>query len=414
MITTTEKINSFDFYESLIGCAPADSLFFDIETTGLSASSAVVFLIGAVYFDGKDWLLTQWLAQSQQEEAALLCSFFEKAASYSTLIHFNGTTFDLPFLQARAKHCQLSDPLPALRSVDLYQSFRPLKKLLGLHRMNQSTLEQAVGWQREDRLTGQMMIRLYKAYTASLDPNILALLLLHNHDDMLGMTKILSLAAFSPLLMGNVETAGSSLEGGSLLIRFTLKFPLPLPYTYSGNDISPECANLSEANLNDMPHMPNAPDINCSDISHVPDTSDSDTAPEHAPHPDYMLSVTNMEGLLRIPLFTGELRYFFEDYKHYFYLPLEDQAIHRSVGLYVDKEHRIPAKPDTCYIRKTGCFLPQPGDLFQPSFRKEFSDPQRYFLYPDDGFDPETLVQYTGALLKEYFQKQHIKSGLIL
>ena len=38
------------------------------------------------------------------------------------------------------------------------------------------------------------------------------------------------------------------------------------------------------------------------------------------------------------------LKYFYDNYKDYFYLPKEDTAIHKSVATYVDKDFRQKAK----------------------------------------------------------------------
>ena len=81
-------------------------------------------------------------------------------------------------------------------------------------------------------------------------------------------------------------------------------------------------------------------------------------------------------GVLKIPVYSGELKFFYPDYKNYAYLPEEDKAIHKSVAVYVDKAHRVPATPATCYTKKEGDFLPQhllptQDDLFTPAFRRE-------------------------------------------
>jgi hypothetical protein len=57
------------------------------------------------------------------------------------------------------------------------------------------------------------------------------------------------------------------------------------------------------------------------------------------------------------------LKYFYPDYKNYYYLPNEDYAIHKSVGQYVDKEHRQTAKASNCYIKKEGIFIPLPSHI---------------------------------------------------
>ena len=44
-------------------------IFYDIETTGLSRYSTFVYLIGAVRYEQNLWILTQWLAESPEEES---------------------------------------------------------------------------------------------------------------------------------------------------------------------------------------------------------------------------------------------------------------------------------------------------------------------------------------------------------
>ena len=83
------------------GAELSSLLFFDIETTGLSPSSAQIYLIGALCFPKKGpAVLRQWFAASLFEEQELLRSFFAFAAPFRTLVHFNGQRFDLPFLSA--------------------------------------------------------------------------------------------------------------------------------------------------------------------------------------------------------------------------------------------------------------------------------------------------------------------------
>ena len=65
------------------------------------------------------------------------------------------------------------------------------------------------------------------------------------------------------------------------------------------------------------------------------------------------------EGDLRIPLYEEEMKYFYSNYKNYYYLPEEDVAIHKSVASFVDKEHRVQATAGTCYTRKLATYLPQ-------------------------------------------------------
>ncbi len=78
--------------------------------------------------------------------------------------------------------------------------------------------------------------------------------------------------------------------------------------------------------------------------------------------------------LCRIPLIEGEMKHFYPNYKDYYYLPYEDTAVHKSVGVYVAKSARQRATAKTCYTKMSGLFLPQSPPLGQPVFQKEYSD----------------------------------------
>jgi hypothetical protein len=84
-------------------------------------------------------------------------------------------------------------------------------------------------------------------------------------------------------------------------------------------------------------------------------------------------------GFLKVPLFETELKYFYADYKEYWYFPEEDLALHRSVAQFSDRTHREPATARTCYTRKQSSFLPEWSRFAEPVFKKDFDDPGVYF-----------------------------------
>jgi hypothetical protein len=61
-----------------------------------------------------------------------------------------------------------------------------------------------------------------------------------------------------------------------------------------------------------------------------------------------------------VPVYNDTLKYFYKDYKNYYYLPAEDTAIHKSVAAYVDNEHKVKATKDTAYTKVTGYFIKCP------------------------------------------------------
>ena len=146
-------------------CPKEEILFFDIETTGLSAKSSSLYLIGVMFFD-KDsgsWQLTQWFADNYKSEKLIIENFLSTLENYNYLYHFNGKTFDIPYVLTKcekhdiqiSEHCQhiLSDTTLTY-SFDILAYIRPLKKILNISKANQTALEQWLGIQREDEYDG--------------------------------------------------------------------------------------------------------------------------------------------------------------------------------------------------------------------------------------------------------------------
>lgn len=94
----------------LAGLCPDDLLFFDIETTGLSAS-APLFLIGTLTFHNRQPNLCLHLARSFEEERAVLAAFARLTAS-RTLVSFNGKSFDWPYVEGRSSRWRVPLPPP--------------------------------------------------------------------------------------------------------------------------------------------------------------------------------------------------------------------------------------------------------------------------------------------------------------
>ena len=66
-----------EYLEKAAGCATDDILFFDIETTGLSAHSSSVYLIGCLSVDNNSFVLHQFMAESFSEEQQIILEFLD-------------------------------------------------------------------------------------------------------------------------------------------------------------------------------------------------------------------------------------------------------------------------------------------------------------------------------------------------
>ena len=62
--------------------------------------------------------------------------------------------------------------------------------------------------------------------------------------------------------------------------------------------------------------------------------------------------------------------HFFPNYKDYFYLIEEDEAIHKSLGIFLPKDKRKAAKVSNCYTKKKGALQIFDTSMDLPIFKK--------------------------------------------
>lgn len=366
---TTEKLLSSEQTQHLNTFLeqPQETLFFDIETTGFSPKTSSIYLIGCAFYTKSGWCIRQYFADTPAKEGEIVKAFTSFASTFSHFIHFNGQTFDVPFLQAKCKKHAL--PAFALQQqCDIYKSISPYKNLLHLPGCRQRQLEEFIGLHREDPFNGGQLIELYRAYGEEKDERLLQVLLLHNLEDLSGMLSLYAIMAI-PMLFEEgcfvIEDIGlaqsqdvSGSERTECTLRLTSEYALPVPLSCHGQkELLKQCFLAGRGNA----------------------------------------------VALRIPVLEGELKYFYPDYKNYSYLPEEDEAIHKSVAVYVDKSRRMPATAKNCYTRKSGQFLPwfgaAPEDV--PLFQASHQEKQKFILYDETiAQNRDLLSRYVLDLLK--------------
>lgn len=353
---TIEK--EFDFQEtyplSRLG-KREELLFFDIETTGFSGDYNMVYLIGCVFFQKEKARFIQWFADDKESEPQILERFFAFLKNYTALVHFNGDTFDIPFLLKRCHALHLPYDFGEIKSIDIYKQARPLKKLLGLESLKQKSIEAFLEISREDTYSGGQLIEVYEEYLRTKKEFLLNLLLLHNEDDLKGMPQLLPILFYldfqnQDFTLLNMEKAAG--ETTRLLLTLEGDGQSRLPVAISGAV------------------------------------------------PSYAFRAFQNRLSLSIRLYEGTLKYYYPNPKDYYYLIYEDTAIHKSVGEYVDKDARIKATKETCYTKKTGVFLPQPKPLWTPEFKTASKDKSGFFEFCPDCFsDQKTLSLYVREIL---------------
>jgi len=319
------------------------TFFLDIETTGFSAKTSSLYLIGCLYYKDDVWNLVQWFAESNDEEKEILVSFKEFTKNFKTVIHFNGNGFDLPYLAHKFTRFKLANPLENLENIDLYKSIRPYKAILKLEDLKQKTIESFLDIRRNDIFSGGDLITLYKEFCTNPSEMSRKVLLLHNHDDMLGMLALLQVLYYDDLFKGDfsitsIDVSKAKDMHGNIrlegIMELELSANIPVPISYGTKSL--------------------------------------------------YLKANGKTAFLKFPCVQKELKFFFDNYKDYYYLPDEDMAIHKSVASYVSRDYRIQAKAATCYTRKSGLFCPQNKTLFFPCFKQKYGDSYTYFELSDD------------------------------
>ena len=349
----TEKtyLQDFGFIDSIF---TEDTLFFDIETTGFSRSASILYLIGCMHRKGNLLIIEQFLAESKEDEKELLLSFQKLLCTKQTLISFHGLGFDVPFLNAKYNGLKLEASsqnethtskftdicLNKYPHLDIFKEVKQLQSFLRLPDYKQKTIESFLESSREDTFHGGELIPIYEAYQKTHDTQLEHLLLLHNFEDILGMLDLLPILTYKEILKGAFDLENTQIFEYS---------------SYEGEQKKEYIITLKN-------HFCVPKQISCQ-------------------YADYYVTMYKETTKIRIPIVTEELRFFFPNYKDYFYLPKEDMAIHKSVADFVDKQYRQKAKAWNCYTRRTSLFLPQYDTIITPVFRREYKDTCCYFEY---------------------------------
>lgn len=331
--------------------------FFDIETTGLSPKVSSVYLIGALWYDGQNPDLVhtrQWFADDYISEKDILVSFSEFLSDFTTLVHYNGSGFDIPYIEKKCAEFEIPSPFLSVTSLDIYKEIRKYKSLFGVPNLKLFTVEKRAGFMRTDVLTGKDCIRIYSSFmqkkyfrddTMNTEQQKL---LLHNREDIIGTCLCTRLLSYT--VPGSFVSLIETEDYVTAVFSTEAEYPFP--------------------------------------------------ASEHKS--PFLIEYHDFQVSLRLPVIRGTLRHFFKNYKDYYYLPAEDTAIHKSVGAYVDKEFREQAKASTCYVRKEGTFFAVPAGLAENDrtlFRTEYKSGTAYVLLDKKSRHDSSLMEEVLNLL---------------
>ena len=344
MYTQNDVLKDYKVAYPLEQRAPLEKIcFLDIETTGLNAAYCPIYMIGLNYYEDGEWHILQWMAENPSEEKELLENLASFLPRFTHMFHFNGNRFDIPYLIERAKKSDVPLTFDALESFDIYKSVSPLKNFLGLPNCKQKSIETFLGIDRIDKYTGGELIEVYKEYVAHPNEEALSLLIQHNYDDMKGMLDIVPILFYCDLLEGSLPISRVEMQKSTALDgteQYELTMVLKLPFT-------------------------------------IPQRL-------FAHHDGNFILIQGETATIKVPVIQDELKFFYANYKDYYYVPSIDAAYHKSISAHIDASLRQQATASTCYTKVPGIFLKQYNVLVEPFFKKEYKDKETYFEITDE------------------------------
>lgn len=330
----------------------SNTLFFDIECTGLSPRKSFIYLIGYATRNENTVTITQLLAKDESEELEIITEFENVMSKYDNLLGFNSTRFDESFIVERCRKYKFNTNIKNKPHKDMYLSTTKAKCLLDLPNYKQKTIEGFLGLHRDDKYNGGELIPVYNHYSLMNDKESKDLILLHNYEDVKGMIYIADILSYSDLLTSEIRYI--SQESDDKKLRFELETEVSLP-----NSINKQR--------------------------------------------DYGLYIIKGNSIyVTLNLTEGELYTFLPDYKNYYYIESQDMIIPKSIGESMDKSLRRPAKKADCKVKKTGSFLQLPEKLdvgastriFKPSY-----DSKESYVDASD-IKPDLLIKVARYMLK--------------
>ena len=433
--------------------APEDVLFFDIETTGLSARSAGLYLIGVLTYTvatsiaeesntasssdetqisavpsahraasvpeaAGHWTLLQYFCEDVSDEPAVLQAFFELLRTKKILISYNGDGFDIPFLRHMVEQYGLHTPHPHHSTA--LQERADRVDCVDCPDTDESAIADAPPLYSFDTVESFDLFKKFRPLKHLLGLPDLKLkscerfLGIDREDRFTGgelievyfeWQKTKAPALLDTLLLHNAEDI-ANLPNLLPLLRYR-----SLPHS----DFQLRAHERLQDGGTPLVHLsftllsPMSPSAHASVENDIREATDD----RHLHWPALTLPkpmdlrgdfwALHAEGSaveLYVQLFEGERKLFFADFEHYYYLPAEDQVIHQSLAEFVDRSARKKACARNCYQRVSGCFLPECSEVYTPALRAEYRDKLRYAQYSDTLFDDEAkAVTYLKSFL---------------
>lgn len=371
-------------------------LIYDIDTTSFEAANGCIFLIGVMFYQNDELHFLQLFSESIDEEALIIGKFFDIAENYDVLLSYKGESFDIPFIGKRLyalKQNELYKRFTMLRSrsYDIAGEIMSVKASLSFSSTKLDYLRKKCGQQVPERISGENISKFYVEHIAAAKlKKLLETTGNAANHDMIGEYRpkpvIDELAHIKPdsgdrFLSDILYRNRENIESVIYLLRLSRIFSMRKG-RFDVN-LSTVCDNIDVENSL---------------------TNNNDTV-------FFAYFADDFELTVPISIVTVSLKQYYPNYKDYYYFPVEDMAVHKSIAEFAASGSKKKATAKTAYRNVSGRFIPVPGTYARSennkctSFYKTEFDSNDYYIPVDELLslkDNEKLKELAYYLLLEY------------
>lgn len=199
--------------------------FLDIETSGLCKQKSCILLIGLGIYENHVLTHHTWYLENPEDEVQLIIQCINKFKSLTKLYTYNGSSFDLSFLQSRAECYGLSFLLSSrLTHVD-FKKLPLFKAFLG-PTLTRQAIESKLQYKRHLQSSGRQLAQSNTLYLNTKQTVYKTLMASHHKEDLESLIVMYSFYRFLSSFQ-HAHLNHHSLEPDTLILSLHLSSSYP-------------------------------------------------------------------------------------------------------------------------------------------------------------------------------------------
>ncbi len=194
-----------------------DCIFIDTETTGLSVSGGTfAFMIGVGFFEQDQFTLRQYFLKEQVHEDAMLLDLLNFIEPFSTIISYNGVSFDLPIIKSRFRYHRIPANIEKKDHIDLLKFARMYFRFQFDDRSLKSIESKVLKFERsEEEIPGYLAPIIYQEYLKTKATDQINGVFYHNAMDIVSLGALIGvinqISLYNESLHDKYETVNFSI-----------------------------------------------------------------------------------------------------------------------------------------------------------------------------------------------------------